>query len=205
MGGVAMHQLDAHGGHDLVATALFGGRRRRVYRRLAALTGARAGDRVLDVGCGTGYFTRMLARAVAPGGTARGVDPSEQAIGKAQWRNRSANCTFDTGVAQHLDAPDGGYDAVVTTLAMHHVPAQDRAAALAEMRRVLRPGGLLLVAEFRPPRSRTVGRLVRAHSPVMAEIRLDELESLVRAAGFENLRSGDLRPWIRYVLAGRPA
>jgi ubiquinone/menaquinone biosynthesis C-methylase UbiE len=193
-----------HGQHDVLTTALFGGRRRRVYRRLASASGARPGDRVLDVGCGTGYFTRMLATAVAPGGTAHGIDPSEEAIGKAQWRNRLPNCTFETGAAQQLDAPSDGYDVVVTTLAMHHLPEDDRPVALAEMRRVLRPGGALLVAEFRPPRGRLGRRLVGRHSPAMAEIQLDQLEPLVRAAGFGQLRSADLRPWIRYVSARKP-
>ena len=62
-----------------------------------------------------------------------------------------ANCTYLVGVAQSLELADGAFDLVVSTLALHHVPEEARAAAVAEMFRVLRPGGRLLIAEYRPP------------------------------------------------------
>jgi len=55
---------------------------------------------VLDVGCGTGYFTRVMAQAVMPAGTARGVDPSSEVIARARRRTRQANCTFSEGTAE---------------------------------------------------------------------------------------------------------
>ncbi len=59
----------AHGrSYDVLHHVLFGGRRRGVFARLAALSGVHPGDRVLDVGCGTGNFTRVMADAAAPGG-----------------------------------------------------------------------------------------------------------------------------------------
>jgi ubiquinone/menaquinone biosynthesis C-methylase UbiE len=65
---------------------------------------------VLDVGCGGGYFTRVMAQAVAPGGTAQGVDPSGEAIAQAKSLTHLANCTFSDGVAEALDAPCVGND-----------------------------------------------------------------------------------------------
>jgi SAM-dependent methyltransferase len=64
----------------------FGGRRRRVYGRIAELSGARPGDRVLDVGCGGGYLARLLSAAVEPGGQVTGLDTSAPAIGYARKR-----------------------------------------------------------------------------------------------------------------------
>jgi SAM-dependent methyltransferase len=127
--------------YDIHAAVFFGGRRRRVFGRLAAESGARPGHRVLDVGCGTGYFTRMMAQAVAPGGTAHGVDPSAEAISHARRTTRLDNCTFAAGVAEALDAPDGSYDIVVSSLMIHHLPGALRPRATSEMFRVLRPGG----------------------------------------------------------------
>jgi ubiquinone/menaquinone biosynthesis C-methylase UbiE len=127
--------------YDLLALFFFGGRRHRVFADLVAATGAGPGDRVLDVGCGTGYFTRAMASAVEPDGTAHGVDPSSDAITQARRITDSANCTFSSGYAQALDAADGSYDIVVSSLMIHHLPEPMRPRAIGEMFRVLRPGG----------------------------------------------------------------
>jgi ubiquinone/menaquinone biosynthesis C-methylase UbiE len=189
-----------HRRHDVFAPSFFAGRRRRVFAGLAAASGARPGDQVLDVGCGTGIFTRVMAEAVAPDGSVHGVDPSGEAITQARRLTGVPNCTFSTGV----DAPDGTYDVLVSSLMIHHLPDALRSRALGEMFRVLRPGGSVLVAEFRPPTNRIGRRLIGAHSPAMANNRVDLLAPLVREAGFDQLRTGDLRPWIHYVQAHKP-
>jgi ubiquinone/menaquinone biosynthesis C-methylase UbiE len=199
--------LIAHGlSHDIVGAVFLGGRRRRAFTRLAAESSARPGDEILDVGCGSGNLTRVMAAAVAPDGTAHGVDPSDEAISYARRRTRLANCTFSNGIAEALDAPDGSYDVVVSSLMVHHLPEDLRPQAIGEMFRVLRPGGSLLIAEFRPPASR-IGRLLigSLHSPAMAENRVDLLAPMVRAAGFERLHSGDMRQSTHYVKAVKPS
>jgi ubiquinone/menaquinone biosynthesis C-methylase UbiE len=198
-------KLVGHGRYELVAALFFGGRRRRVFRRLATLSGAGPGDRVLDVGCGSGYFTRAIADAVAPGGTAQGVDPSGEAIAQARSLTRLANCAFSDGIAEALEAADGSYDVVVSSLTIHHLPEAVRPQAIGEMFRVLRPGGSVLIADSRPPATRIGRGLMRRHSPAMANNPVDLIETMVRQAGFEQLRSGDLRPWMHYVQARKPA
>jgi ubiquinone/menaquinone biosynthesis C-methylase UbiE len=191
-------------GTVFVRAALFGGRRDRVFARLARASGARQGDRVLDVGCGTGDFTRAMAEAVGPAGTAQGVDPSGEAITQARRLTRPDNCTFSTGVAEALDAPEGSYDVVVSSLMLHHLPEALRPQAVGEMFRVLRPGGSILVADSRPPASRIGRYLIGRHSPAMRDNPIDLLEPMVREAGFEQVHSGDLRPLMRYVHAVKP-
>jgi ubiquinone/menaquinone biosynthesis C-methylase UbiE len=89
---------------------------------------------------------------------------------------------------------------------MHHLPEELRTQAIGEMFRVLRSGGSLLIAEFRPPSSRIGRQVIRAmHSPVMADNPIDLLAPMVRDAGFNPVRSGDLRPWICYVKAQKPS
>ncbi|MET8541229.1 methyltransferase domain-containing protein [Kitasatospora sp. NPDC004799] len=194
-------------GYELFTTVAFGGRRDRVFTRLAALSGAGPGDRVLDVGCGTGYLTRRMATAVAPDGTALGVDPSDRVVDHARRLAADlSGCTFERGIAEELAAPDASFDVVVTSLMIHHLPAGVRPQALAEMYRVCRPGGRLLVADFRPPESRIGRHLVGAAAgPAMERNPIERLDGLVRDAGFTVVGVGDLRPWMRYVTAVRPA
>jgi ubiquinone/menaquinone biosynthesis C-methylase UbiE len=191
--------------YDLLAWIFFGGRRRRVFERLASLSGARSGDHVVDVGCGTGYFTRIMAETVAPSGSAVGVDASRDMIAYARRITRLSNCSFSEGTAEALDVADGSQDVVVTSLMIHHLPETMRAHAIREMYRVLRPGGRVLIAEFRSPTTR-IGRLLAAPhmSPAMRNNPVHRLVPMVREAGFEQLRSGDVRPWIRYVQAVKP-
>ena len=133
--------------NELVSQIAFAGRRDRVYRRIVAISGVRAGDCVLDVGSSSGYLARRLAAVTGPAGHVTGVDPSSAAIAYAQRHARPA-MTFTVGVAQSLDLPDSSFDVVTCTLAMHHIPARQRAAAVGEMYRVTRPGGRLLIADF---------------------------------------------------------
>jgi ubiquinone/menaquinone biosynthesis C-methylase UbiE len=185
--------------NEVVTHIAFGGRRRRVYARIAALSGARPGDRVLDIGCGGGYLARLLAAAVAPGGRVTGLDTSAPAISYAR-RRAPANCSFTVGAAQDLDLPDRSFDVVTSTLAVHHIPRAVRQDAFGQMYRVLRPGGTLLIADLRPS-----GRRHRPHARAGAGRHGDAvpLEDLAAAAGFRVEARGDL-PLLRYIRAIRP-
>jgi ubiquinone/menaquinone biosynthesis C-methylase UbiE len=115
----------------------------RLRRAFVALTGIGAGQRVLDVGCGTGVVTRDLARRVGPGGRVVGLDPSRAFIAEARRRTRAAGvggrCRFQAGDGTRLPFPDGSFDATVAVTVLLHVPASAR--ILTEMIRVTRPGG----------------------------------------------------------------
>jgi ubiquinone/menaquinone biosynthesis C-methylase UbiE len=191
--------------YELLSVVVFAGRRRRIFGRLVSLSGARPGDRILDVGCGPGYLTRLSADAVAPGGTAVGLDASPNAITYAQRLTQQDNCSFQVGLAESLDAPDGSFDVVVSSLAIHHLPEDLRPQALQEMFRVLRPGGRLLIADYRPPTSKIGKHLIGAVAgPAMQHNPIHLLATLTKDAGFDQLQQGDVGSWLHYVQGVRP-
>jgi arsenite methyltransferase len=107
-------------------------------KRLVERLGLAPGARVLDVGCGTGRLTRWIAERVA--GNVVGIDPLEDRIDVA--RSHASTARFEIGRAEDLGAfEDASFDAVCLSAVLHWVA--DKASALAEIRRVLRPGGLV--------------------------------------------------------------
>jgi arsenite methyltransferase len=114
-------------------------------RFLAALD-LQPGERVLDVGVGPGLLACDMAAAVGEGGRVAGIDPSASMLEMARRRCAGQPWTdFRPGEAAKLPFDDGSFDAVVSTQVYEYVA--DIGAALAEARRVLRPGGRLLVLD----------------------------------------------------------
>lgn len=114
---------------------------------LFAAAALQPGERVLDVACGTGMVTFDAAEAIGPRGTALGVDLSEHMIEVASERAavlRTTNVSFARMDAESLTLADASFDVVLCALGLMYFP--DPLSALREMRRVLRPGGRLVLA-----------------------------------------------------------
>lgn len=104
------------------------------------------GERVLDVGCGPGLLCAEMAETVGTGGAVVGVDTADSML-RIAGQNGSGlrQMSVRSGEATSLPADNGAFDAVVCTQVLEYVP--DVTAALAEFRRVLRPGGRLLLVD----------------------------------------------------------
>lgn len=164
-----------------------------------------AGDRVLDVGCGSGVVTREIARRVGSRGLAVGLDPSPALLAAARELAEKAGFAdrmeFREGDALRLPAPDRSFDVVVSVTVLSHVPKGED--AIPEFVRVLRPGGRLGVFDFdadmtvvtHPDRALT-RRIVTAASDAMAVNGwlVRQLPSLFQGAGLVDVRARGFFP-----------
>jgi ubiquinone/menaquinone biosynthesis C-methylase UbiE len=117
--------------------------------RLREVLEPSAGERILEIGPGTGYYTLDIASWVAPDGEVEIFDIQQEMLDHTMKRateNGAANVTATRGDAQSLPYDDASFDAVILITVLGEIPDQD--AALAEVKRVLRPGGRLVVGEL---------------------------------------------------------
>lgn len=153
------------------------------------------GGTALDVGSGPGNVTASLARAAGPDGLALGVDISEAMLARAVRNEAGPQVGFIRADAQRLPLRDGTVDAVVSIAVLQLIP--DPAAALAEMARVLRPGGRLAVMVPTAGRAARLWQMlpnIGAHA-----FGDDEIGDILEDNGFASVRVTNLGmlQWVR--------
>jgi ubiquinone/menaquinone biosynthesis C-methylase UbiE len=198
-------------------------RRRRTVREALA---ARPGERVLDVGCGPGFYCLELAAEVGPQGSIVGLDGSEAMIELARRRcGELANVELREADATALPVADGDFDAALCVQVLEYLA--EPGAGLAELHRALRPGGRVLVWDIdwatlslQADDSGVTERVLRAWDEHLADPSLPRsLGRRLREAGFEQVRGaahplgtveldpetygGAIVPFIAAFVAGR--
>jgi ubiquinone/menaquinone biosynthesis C-methylase UbiE len=182
-------RYDLHGW--FIDTFVFRGQWRELRLRTATLARIQPGEQVLDVGCGTGTLAMEVARHVGRAGRVAGVDPSSEQIARARSKaaRRNVPIDFQIGVIEHLAFPDSTFDVVLSTLMMHHLPASLKRQGLAEIARVLKPGGRLVIADFKRKQERQ-GLAARFHAGGSS---MQDLAALVKDAGFSEVETEGMR------------
>lgn len=164
-------------------------REKFLKRRLIERAGVRPGQRVLDLGCGTGTLTIMLKRAV-PEAAVTGLDGDETVLSIAGSKAAQANLQidWDHALAYDLPYPSETFDVVVSSLVTHHLARAEKGRAFEEVYRVLRPGGSFHILDFGRPFS----LLTRIQAAVMKNLEetRDNFEGqivpILKRAGFKS-------------------
>ncbi|GHO62350.1 hypothetical protein KSC_012420 [Ktedonobacter sp. SOSP1-52] len=171
---------------------MFRGKVRELRQKTVDLARIQPGETVLDVGCGTGTLVMEVARRVDRVGRIMGIDPGRQQIVRARAKaaRRNIPIEFQIGVIEQLAFPDQTFDVVFSTLMMHHLPAPLKRQGLAEIARVLKPGGRLVMADFTHKKERQ-GQPARFHA---GGSRTHDLTVLVSESGFSQIETEEMQP-----------
>jgi len=180
--------------------------RERTYReKTLDLVNLRPGDFVLDIGCGTGTLAIAAKRRVGTGGRVWGVDASPEMIARARKKANKAGAeiNFERGTVEALPFPDCQFDAVLSTVMLHHLGRPARQQCAEEVRRVLKPGGRVLAVDFAEPPEGRRGLLDHFHHH--GYLHSQDLAALFTQAGLNVRQSGVVGIGnLQFVLASVP-
>jgi len=192
--------------YDIFSRLLGMGVNRPNSRMVIELAKVKPGDKVLDVGCGTGNLTLTAKSAAGVSGAVYGIDASPEMIDVARKKAKQANSdvVFDVGVIEKIPFPDATFDEVVSRLVIHHLPDDLKRKAFAEIFRVLKPGGHFLVADFYPPANPVLNHVTSAivgHGMMQTDV--SGIPPLFSAAGFVEITSGPTRSVFLAFVSGK--
>ena len=189
------HDYIPAAGHDRLLrfydplTRLLGVERQRA--RLLEAAAVAPGERVLDLGCGTGALALQLKQR-QPGAEVTGLDPDPKALALARRKSaeRGVEVAWREGYAGRAPFPAQSFDRVISSLMIHHLRSDEKRDAFRDVRRLLRPGGTFHLLDFGPPRGRFERSLTALiHRGERMEDNLSgRLPEWLREAGFADVR-----------------
>ena len=196
-------------GYDWLLRAATLGFERRFRERILDAADTRPGDRLLDVGCGTGTLALLARRRVGPQGRVTGIDPSPEMIARARDKAAAGGgaAHFELAAIEKLPFPDASFDVVTSSLMFHHLNRPLQLAGLDEIRRVLAPGGRLCIVDFDgggPLFHRIAAHLAAHHHDDESRgLDLDAVAEAARERGFEAISLERFRPRFLRCLRAR--
>lgn len=194
--------------YDLFTSLMGLGVNRPNSKMVIELAKIKPGDKVLDVGCGTGNLTLTAKSVVRSTGMVHGIDASPEMIEVARKKAQNAglDVVFDVGLIEKIPFPDGTFDVVISRLVIHHLPDELKLKGFAEILRVLKPGGNFLIADFNPPTNPVLKHVTSALvGPQMMQTNVWSIPAMLTNAGFLDVTSGHTRSAFLAFVSGKKA
>ncbi len=180
--------------HNILARLMGLGVNGANSRMIVEMAKIKPGDKVLDVGCGTGGLTLTAKKYAGASGSAYGIDASPEgiAIARKKAERNGSGTVFEVGLIERIAYPEATFDVVISRLVIHHLPDDLKRQGFKEIYRVLKPGGLVFLADFKPPTnpvlvhvaSALVGRRMMMQSNVWG------IPPMLTETGFVEVASG---------------
>lgn len=173
-------------------------------RNQIALMDIREGEKVLEVGCGTGALSILSKITVAESGEVEGIDIAPKMIAKARQKARRANLKVNFKVASvnELPYPDKYFDLVISSLMFHHLPVEVKKEGLKEISRVLKEEGRFFLCDFGSPYILTIPLmyLMLIWIPSTRYQLLGKLPKLIRECKFKTVELRKKGLFLEYYL-----
>jgi len=192
--------------YDAVVALLSLGREQAMRQMTLELAQVKPGDKVLDVGCGTGSLTIAAKARTGAVGQVHGIDAAPEMIDIARRKAAQAgvDVDFQIGLIEKIPFPDNHFDIALSSLMLHHLPDDLKRKGVVEINRVLKPSGRFFAVDFEPPSSSLLWRLtfhLLGHGMMQSNVR--KLPAMMAAAGFVDVETGTTNYHVLAFVRGR--
>jgi ubiquinone/menaquinone biosynthesis C-methylase UbiE len=202
--GATLHRASQYDIHTRLMGLGVNGPNSRMIIEMAKI---KPGDKVLDVGCGTGNLTLTAKRYAGASGSAYGIDASPEMIDVAREKAKrsGSEAVFEVGLIEKIAYPDATFDVVISRLVIHHLPDDLKRQGFAEILRVLKPGGLFFLADFNPPANPVLSHVASAlvGHRMMMQSNVWVIPPMLTETGFVDVASGPTRSAFLAFVSGK--
>lgn len=178
--------------YDTIVNVITFGKAKTMYQQTVKLAELQPGQALLDIGCGTGHLLLEAEKVIGHQGTAVGLDVEPAMIEQAKKHaaKKHSHATFDVASVDQIPFPDNSFDVAIQTLVFHHLNEAQKEKGLAELSRILKPNGRLLIVDLNPSR-RSIATSLPGHNRLeQVDHVLTEVVQRMETAGFTNIQAG---------------
>ncbi|MCL4517750.1 MAG: methyltransferase domain-containing protein [Thaumarchaeota archaeon] len=191
--------------YDSVMRLWFLGQDEGIRKMTLELIGLHPGDKVLDLGCGTGSLTLLAKSSVGAEGEVHAIDADPVMISLSRHKASKAglNVSFQKGLIEDIPFLPGSFDVVFSSLTLHHLPDDLKHQGATEILRVLRPGGRFLAVDFEPPNRWISQMATLLHMLSLREHNVRKFSLMMAEVGFKDIEVGTTRYKLLSFVSGR--